>query len=434
MKIKVLLISRNAWNNTNTNTLSNFFQNFSEDELAQVYCRDELPDNNLCINYFKIAESSLVKTLFGKASYGGEKFDINSAVQWENASELAQKEKRRYDFFRNNRLQIFLWIRELIWKFGKWKSPELRTFILDFKPDVIYTDALDTFYTYDVLRYVQSVANVHYVLFHFDDQVTYHQFSLSPLYWINRFFLRNKVAYATKHAAINYCIIDKQKEEYQKILNRDFKILNKCADFSKEHNNVKVNKPVKIIYAGNIYYGRLNMITLLAESINKINTSDIQFTFDIYTSNPVSQKNSEKLNSMNGVSFNGFRPYNEILDIQNQADILLHVESFRLSEKLLTSLSFSTKLVDYFRAGKCILALGWSEAASIEYLRHHKAAIIVSSFNEIENVLNHVANNPELITEYGQKAYLCGKKFHEKSIILSGFRNDLLSIKNQTFK
>ena len=52
MQLKVLLVSRNAWDNKAGNTCSNFFQEFKPDQLAQVFCRDELPDNELCENTF----------------------------------------------------------------------------------------------------------------------------------------------------------------------------------------------------------------------------------------------------------------------------------------------------------------------------------------------------------------------------------------------
>jgi hypothetical protein len=434
MSLKVLIISRNAWTNENNNTLTNFFQNFSQKELANIYCREEIPNNELCKRFFKISESDQIKAVFGKTKYAGMIVDAELIIHNENVLIDADREKKGYDFFRHFRWYIFLWLRELIWKFGKWKSPALGNFIKDFKPDVIFTSSFDTFYTYAVLKHVQSIAKVPFVLFHCDDWVTFRQFSLSPFYWINRFFLWKTVGWAIKHAALNYCIIDKQKKVYEKNFKNDFKILNKCSDFSMAFTQKVIEKPVRIVYAGNIYYGRWQTLVAIGAAIHQINRGDNILTLDIYTSNPLSKKMKKRANSLQGFSLNGYKPYNEIIEIQKQADILLHVESFSLQKKLLTGLSFSTKLVDYFSLGKCILAIGWKNSASIEYLKKHDAALIISDLKIIETKLVELMNDQNQILKYSEKAYLCGNTYHEKAFVLARFRNDLIAVKNSKAK
>ncbi len=52
MKQKFLVISSNVWDDTNVNSLYNLFQNWKQDEIANLYCRDEIPNNRICSNYF----------------------------------------------------------------------------------------------------------------------------------------------------------------------------------------------------------------------------------------------------------------------------------------------------------------------------------------------------------------------------------------------
>lgn len=427
----MLLISRNAWNQTSSNTLSSFFQDFEKEELAQVYCRDELPDNKLCKNYFKISERQLVNSIFRKYFYAGERVFIEDIKK--NPAEIvhAKTEKRLYDFLRNNRFTLLLWLRELLWKLGSWRSPQLKKFITDFNPDVIYTDAYDTFYTYDLLNYVRDQLNVPFVVFHCDDQVTYNQYSFSPLFWINRWLLRKKVTYAINKAAINYCIIDKQKEVYEQIYKKEFKILNKCADFSFEHTSLPTSNPIKINYAGNIFYGRWKTLAKLAKSIEQVNKGGQKFILEIYTSNPVSKKVLRKLEITGSSILKGYLLYDELRVVQKQSDILLHVESLQLREKLMTSLSFSTKLVDYFEVGRCILAIGWEHAASIEYLKKHNAAITVTDPNTLVDVLQKLSDDVTMIATYAGNAYACGRNYHEKANQLASYREDLIGLKNK---
>ena len=45
-------------------------------------------------------------------------------------------------------------------------------------------------------------------------------------------------------------------------------------------------------------------------------------------------------------------------EIQENADVVVFVESLEKEHRLVARLSFSTKLTDYFASGKCIFALG----------------------------------------------------------------------------
>ena len=426
-KLKVLLVSRNAWDDKKGNTHSVFFENFSKDELAQIYCRAEIPDTDLCDNFFHISERQLVKSIFssniaGRRVYNRDVDSCNSELAHANS------EKKVYDLFRNYRFTLLLWIRELIWLFGKWKSKELERFILDFKPDIIYSDAYDTFYTYRVLKYAVKIAKVPYVLFHCDDQASYNQFSLNPLYWINRFMLRKHLRQAINRAAINYCIIDRQKEVYTSIFRKEFKILNKWADFGGSFTNYKPNKPLRLIYAGNLYHGRWKTLISIAKAIKRINENSTQVILDIYTGNTLSNKMLDKFNISKEVRVLGYLPYNDLLEEQTKADILLHVESFQLKEKLITHLSFSTKIVDFFALGKCILAIGWEKSGPIHYLDKHEAGITITKLADIEGKLTQIIENPKLLNSYASNAYRLGVKYHNKANQQHQFRQDLIDL------
>lgn len=428
MNVRILIISRNAWNNSSGDTLTNFFQDSNENELAQIYCRDELPNNNLCLKYYKISESLLLKSILKRKCIAGESVNVQNIYENKRALLLAKKEKKLYDRLRNKRFILLLWLRELLWIVGRWKSVQLEKFISEFNPDIIYTDAYDTFYTYRLLHYAQSVAKVPYVIFHSDDHVTFRQFSLNPFFWINRGLLRFEIQKAVRLAALNYCITDEQKRLYGRIFNQEFKILTKCADFGPQYNSYKPGTPVKMTFAGNIYYDRWKTLEKLSQAIESANRDGKKVELSIYTGNPVSKRIYRKLYRKDSVLLKGHLPYAKISEIQQGTDILVHVESFNLKQKLLTSLSFSTKLVDYFESGRCILAIGWEKAASIKYLKDNDAALIVTDLNQIQNTLKLIIQEPLLINEYGRKAFDCGKRNHDRGAVLKSFRADLKQI------
>jgi len=430
MKLKVLLVSRNVWDNKAGNTYSNFFQEFEPDQLAQVFCRDELPDNELCENYFCISENKLIKSLYSKQNVGNF-VNKNEIVENLALQKTAKTGNKFYAIFRNYRFTLLLWLRELIWLSGNWKSKELNRFIREFNPDVIYTTAYDTFYTYRVLNYVRKVAKVPYVMFHCDDQLTYRKFSFSPLFWVNRFILRQFVTKAIKQAAINYCIIDEQRSVYNSLVPNDYRILNKCADFSGAHDVDNIHMPLKMVYAGNLHLGRWKTLQKLAEVIKLINKDDIKIQLDIYTGKSVSDKKLKNIKIDRSINVHDFVPYRQLIEIQKKSDIMLHVESFNLKERLVTFLSFSTKIVDFFEMGKCILAIGWKEAAPIKYLLAKDAAVVIRDTNQIQSIITVMLNKPDMICDYAMKARKCGENYHDRNRVLSAFKSDLINIINQ---
>jgi len=93
----------------------------------------------------KISESLLLKKLLRKIAVAGMRVQKQETTPVTAEIKDEQKEKKIYDFFRKNRLHIFLWGRELLWKMVNWKSKELKDFIKEFNPDVIYSPSYDLF-------------------------------------------------------------------------------------------------------------------------------------------------------------------------------------------------------------------------------------------------------------------------------------------------
>ena len=93
----------------------------------------------------------------------------------------------------------------------------------------------------------------------------------------------------------------------------------------------------------------------------------------------------------------------KVRELQNNADILVHVESFDLANKLLVRYSISTKIMDYLCVGRAILAICPSDIASIDYLKSNDAALVATSKKEIDEIVSMVEDNPEIIKDYSRK-------------------------------
>ena len=91
-----------------------------------------------------------------------------------------------------------------------------------------------------------------------------------------------------------------------------------------------------------------------------------------------------------------------------------------MSDNDLTArLSFSTKLTDYFSAGKCIWAIGNQDLGPISYIKEEGAGVVSTDSDSICKVLQEILNNPHLIEEFSCKAYNCGVRNHHPCYISS---------------
>ena len=82
-------------------------------------------------------------------------------------------------------------------------------------------------------------------------------------------------------------------------------------------------------------------------------------------------------------------PAREIQSIHADADVLVHVESFSLKDRLVVRHSFSTKLVDYFHAARCVFAVAPPDVASMCYLLKNDSAVVATSEHDVIIQLRH---------------------------------------------
>ena len=166
----------------------------------------------------------------------------------------------------------------------------------------------------------------------------------------------------------------------------------------------------------------------IAAALEKINKDCIRVQLYIYTYNHISNKIKKYLNIDGTAYLMGGISYSEIKKVLADSDIVIHVEAMDLKNKMMTRFSFSTKIIDYFESGSCIFAVGWSEAASIDYLIKNDAAIVVNDLKNIEESLRKLIDNPQLILDYGRKAWECGKRNHQIEVIRGNLYKDLYSL------
>ncbi|WP_426063472.1 hypothetical protein [Flavobacterium sp. DSP2-3-1] len=429
-QIKILIISSTPWDDNNSfgSSFSNIFGGNPNYEIANIYCLFGLPNTKVAKHFFQITEKGIVRTLLGKQKFSGKQIFTSVNENFPDTM-LSNSEMKFVNKLKILRWQIFFWIRDLVWSTGKWKSKPLDDFITNFQPDLIFLPIYYSTYMNTIGLYAQMKAGVKMVGYISDDCYTLKHFSLSPLFWIDRFIKRAYVKKAIDQCEILYTITETQKNEYNAIFGNKCKVLFKGGDFDDfSHQKKILNHPIKIIYTGNLGMGRWKSLAKIGEALQLINCDGLIAQLYIYSQTHLSASAMEKLKLIDAICFMGGIPSTKVKDVQRDSDILVHVESFKLSERNSARLSFSTKIVDYLEAGRCIVAVGWEKTGAIEYLMENDVAIVITDVNQIYNQLNNLIGNKQLIFDYAIRGFELGKKNHQFEKIRNGLYNDLVFV------
>lgn len=409
---KVLVVSTNAWrDNTGINTLIEFFKCWNPDRIAQIYTKSTLPKTTVCNKFFSISESAVMRSVINRnITTGREVHNENVDSMADNPS--ADKEKKLYSSYKGKVRELLSFCREIIWKFGKWKTAELDRFIDEFDADVLFIPVYPTIYMGRIQKYIINRTQKPVVSYLADDNYTYKSIHKAPISLIHRHILRKYVKYIVKHSTKLMVIAPKQKEEYDRIFGVDSVVMTKGIDF-EPFETYQVGNPIKMVYTGKLIIGRWKSLAAIAQAFERINQNGIKITLDIYTTDSLTNEQNKLLNR-NGCSVKGALTLEQVKAVQKEADILVFVESLEKKFKNTARLSFSTKITDYLKSGKCIFAIGDKDIAPMDYFNRYDSAVTATNYEQILEKLTELVHTPNLVLEYAKKAYNCGVEHHER--------------------
>ena len=408
---KVLVVTTNAWrDNTGINTLIEFFKCWNPDRIAQIYTKSTLPKTTVCNKFFSISENAVMRSVMNRSITTGKK--VHNETVNSNLDNPSAKEEQKIYSYKGNVRDFLSFCREFVWKFGKWKNAELDHFIDEFDADVLFIPIYPTIYMGRIQKYIISRTQRPVVSYLADDNYTYRSVHKNPISLIHRHILRKYVKYIVEHSTKLMVISPKQKEEYDRLLGVDSVVMTKGIDFDP-FKAYQVGNPIKMIYTGKLIIGRWKSLAAIVEAFGGINRDGIKIMLDIYTTDSLTEEQKKLLNR-NGCSVKGALTLEQVNGVQKEADILVFVESLEKKFRNTARLSFSTKITDYLRSGKCIFAVGGKDIAPIDYFNRYDSAVTAISYEQISEKLMDLVYNPDLVLEYAKKAYDCGVEHHER--------------------
>lgn len=419
---KVLVIDVNAWReDAGSNTLRDIFKCWDPDRLALVYTSSQLPNTEVCNHFFQISETQIIKSVYCPSIRVGRVV----ASTPNNDSEDAESERERYAQAHKNHSKWMKLAREVVWKFGRWKTKSLKEFINGFDPDIIFVPIFQYPYMGRIEKYIIGLTRKPTVCYLADDNYSYDSCQ-DAIDYIHRLWARKYVGTLAKASNQMFVIVEKEKEDTDRRFGTDSVILTKSIDFTgKEYKHVTPGYPLQFVYTGSLAMGRDKSLALVADAINFVNAEGFKAELYIYSQTIPDDQMMIRINT--GAShFCGNVPHQEVQGIVQNADVVVFAESLEGREANIAKLSFSTKITDYISNGKCVLAIGKDNIAPIDYFQRYNAALIANSKEEIFSNVKRIVEKPELIDEYGEKAYNCAVANHEKGMMTERFISTMI--------
>lgn len=420
---KILIVGRVAWT-INESTLLGLFGGFPADRLAYICIETREPDYTHCQYHFQISEVAMLHKLVKWRTKTGRALTLKQC-------EIDQRTKRDEEsllrLVRAHRSIVFLYLRELLWRLGGWKSNELKSFVRDFHPDAVFCIGDPMPLMIRLARFIIRLADVPASLFMMDDIYTYtpcHSF-LSRFY---RWKLRNEVIPLIHSCKAHFAISPKMKRECDRLFGTDCVLLTKGIEVFAEPLK-QVHSPVSIVYTGNLLYGRLETLVKVAQTVKSVNDSGAGHAFlKVFSQTELDNSQRKRLLVPGACQLFPAVPYADLVRVYDSADIVLFVESLEEKNKYIARLSFSTKLTDYLASGRCIFAIGAEDIAPMEYLSAAGIGVVCNSQEEIEDKLTDLLLHQELIYKYARDSSEFGKLNHSAKVMHNRLANCLYSI------
>ena len=414
--LKILVFTVPSWNSkVGANSWATLLEGYDSKNVANIYIRDEIPDSKACSNYFNISENKIIKSVFKRWINTGRV--VTPEISNDGDDQDLQAHRQRYQKMGKKRRYSMLLAREIIWKFGKWKTKALDDFLDEFKPDVILHSMDGYIHLNRIIEYAIKRTGAKAVGYIWDDNFTYKQHQ-NLGYRIYRFFQRQSLKRLAKKTSDFFAIAPMAKEEADKFFGIDCILLTKPINSVPVVNYRSFGDCIRVLYTGNLYIGREQTLLKVLNAAKRI--SNGKFYIDVYTNSNLEADYLKKIDPTVCTIYPPI-PQAEVLEKQKDADVLLFLEDVDGPDANVARLSFSTKITDYLSAGKCILAVGNPETAPMKYFADNKAAIVCGSETDIYDALVCLSESPEVIIAYAENAAKVGLKNHSKEDIKHTF-------------
>ncbi len=422
---RVLIISGIPFrNDTNLGkTLCTLFSAFKSEELAQLYFSPQTPNVPKCDSYYQISEEQLLKSCFGIVKKRCGRIINKAQISGEGQS--VESHPKAILSLRNNTFVSLM--RDYLWQISLIKTRKLKKWLQDIKPTVLFFLMPEDIKSSRIIEYVVNVCHCPTVMFVTDDY--YNDFKLNSDILRRWYFIKRQKSLDHLCKNLKYVVgcSELASKEFGKKYNVPFETLftPSGSDYLKLPIHIATNTPVVFRYFGNLGLERWKPLMALGKAIASYNNGEQKAILEVF-SNLRYPDAIAHLDIPNGCVFKGWVQGEEYMNLLQEADVAVHVESFSEEMCRRTRLSVSTKIADYLGAGKCILGIGRADLASIQHIQD--VAYVVYNTDDLREKLGMLIENGDFRQQLSSKARDKAIKQHNINVIPQKLRDIVISL------
>ncbi|MCD7753785.1 MAG: glycosyltransferase [Clostridiales bacterium] len=409
---RTLVISHNVFSETGNmgKTMADLLSCIPPDYLAQLYFHTEEPSVNICKRYFRVTDQDVLHSVLIRKSHFRVFYenDIQASCNEMKIGAGKGVKAKVYQLARRRTPGIYF-LRNMMWRIGKWKSQELDTWIQDFNPEVIFFASGDYTFSYRITFEIARKYKIPVVLWCCDDHYIsgYGRALFANLVHRNLMKWVRRLSNYVKEVIV---ISDKMKRDYAALFQKPIHVVRISAQENMMRTTYEQRKG--IVYSGRLGVNRFIPLIQLGKALREANIEGFE-AIDVY-SNEQNPSILAQLTMENGIRFHGFVTGTQIPGILGNAKFLLHIEAFDDKSKNRTRYSLSTKIGEYLQSGACLIAYGPDDISSIEYLNDENAAVILKKAEDLPKLLYQISNNKSAYNSYVAHARNLAEKNHNK--------------------
>lgn len=418
--MKVLIISHNPITTQNNmgKTFLSLFSEFDREELCQLYIYPTLPNVDRCTSFYRVTDKEMLRALIPGKKVGGviktEQIQASQGLYEDPTDESLYRNRK-------NKSALRRLLRDAIWKFGRWYTRDLKSWLRNEAPECVFVAPGAAKFIYDIaLRIAQDwkIPIVTYIC----DEFYFVKDSGKLLESIRMYLFRRKMTELMKKTACLITISEELKEVYTKHFGVQAIVLMTGAAISKV-KKPRNEKPQRICYFGNVRCNRYIGLNQIGQELDAINEEKgTNYRLRIYTMEKDSQIRAT-LQQSKSVELHPFLTGEAFLNAFQQAQLLLHVEAFDEESIDRVRHSVSTKIADSLASGIPLVAYGPDCVSSMQHLLRHDCAMIATSKQQLRQVLTEAFLDDAIRERVAKKGLETADLWHDSVHTSLGLRD-----------
>lgn len=416
-------------------TLMNLLKGWPQDRLAQLYVEGDAPDTVFCARNRALTFDDLSMPLGVNkllAAWRRRRTTTREALAPAPLKRGEPMAGQADTVFGGAKTSFKAGLMAGLMRFAAYGlSRELRQWIGDFAPDVIYTPLEQPWLTALVRRVAQAY-RIPVVPHFMDDWITISMRGDTRKGRFARRFLKNTLDIMAE-APVRMAIGERMAEEYRKRYGLTFLPFMNCCEVGPYQAPFR-NRGGKFVFAycGNFHLNRWRPLKDIGNALCELRGLGLEAELHV-TSGAIGGAALKELGAIDSIRLLGSLPLDEVTRVMSHADCLVFVESFDASVQTYMRYSLSAKLPEYFCAGRPVLAYGPGDIASILYIQKSGAGLCVTGpeAQPLRDALQRLIQDEALRLALGKQAYSTAKERHDAVLVRDAFRKALASAVRQ---